>query len=1042
MQSNSSFVIYSASAGSGKTYTLVKSYLKIILEPKNHDIFKRILALTFTNKAVAEMKDRIIETLTVFSNASILNSPENTMFISLCEELNVPPEVLHKTSKSVLENIMHNYASFDVSTIDGFTHRIIRTFAYDLKLPMNFEVELDQNILLNEAVDSLINKAGTNNELTKILVDFAIEKADDDKSWDIALDFNKIAKTLVNENHIPFLEALKHKTIEDFKELKTHLLKEINSIEYSITSAADQILELIESPGILFEDFSGGYLPKHFRKLSNSNFNINFGAKWQENLETKTLYPKKVTSEIAYKIEQMQPEIAVTFNKTKSAFFHRKFLKAIIKNITPLSVLSAISNQLDILKEDQNKLLISEFNTIISRQIKNQPTPFIYERIGEKFKHYFIDEFQDTSVKQWENLMPLIDNTLASEYGSTMLVGDAKQAIYRWRGGKAEQFMGLYNKKSTPFNALQQIGNLTTNYRSAKAIVNFNNGLFEFIAKNVLQNPDYIGLYKNAAQGLNSVHEGLVSTTFLDITKEDDRDTLFAKEVMRSIEKCIASGYTYGDITVLVRKKKEGIAVANVLNEHEIPIISSETLLLVNSPEVIFINNFLKLLLYPENNEIKIEILNYLSQHLSIQDKHEFFIKTINLPVHKLFIWLKGYDIFVNENLLQLPLFDLVETLIRNFNLALSSNAYIQYYLDVVLDFYSRNGTDVAEFLEYFDKKKDNLSIIAPKGQNAVQVMTIHKSKGLEFPVVIFPYADLDLYKEIEPKEWFALDKVKYKDFSYALLNFNNDFIHFGEEGLRLYNKHKAEQRLDNINLLYVALTRPKEQLYIISKNNNKSEEHKSYSDILINYIRDIDQWDYNKTECLFGHAKTSSEKNEARNNVGWQEKFISTSKEALNIKVITKSGLLWDTDQNKAIEKGNLLHDIMAKIITSNDVEDVLQLYTQNNIINSSQRNSLGELIFQIINNTKLAEYFSSDYKILNEKDILTKTGETIRPDRLVLNEKNNEAVIIDYKTGEEKKMHEIQIDKYARTIQEMGYAIKNKMLVYINNRIYVKVV
>jgi len=436
MPQNPSFTIYNASAGSGKTFTLVKEYLKILFKSNNPEHFKRILAITFTNKAVAEMKDRIIETLKQFSDKAILDKP-NSMFSAICEELQIESFTLHTKSEKLLNTILHNYAAFDISTIDGFTHRLIRTFAYDLKLPLNFEVELDQEALLNEAVDSLISKAGTDEALTKILVDFAIEKADDDKRWDVSYDFNKIAKLLVNENDIPFIDTLRGKTLDNFKELKTQLKKDITLLEASIIENSKTVLTLIEEAGLQYTDFSGSYLPKHFDNLSNTKFDINFEAGWQLDIENKTLYPKRVSNEIASVIEQIQPQIASAYNETKKAVFHYKFLKAFYKNVTPLSVLNVINNELKTLKEDQNKMLISEFNSIISNEIKNQPTPFIYERLGEKFKHYFIDEFQDTSVLQWENLIPLLDNSLATEMGSTMLVVDAKLAIYRLRGGKA-----------------------------------------------------------------------------------------------------------------------------------------------------------------------------------------------------------------------------------------------------------------------------------------------------------------------------------------------------------------------------------------------------------------------------------------------------------------------------------------------------------------------------------------------------------------------------------------------------------------------------
>src|SRR5690606_33521583 len=298
---------------------------------------------------------------------------------------------------------------------------------------------------------------------------------DDDKSWDVAYDFNKIAKLLVNENDMPFIESIKNKTLDDFKTLKNQLKKEIKETENNIIKHAQSVLNLIEERGLTFTDFSRGTLPNHFKKAAELNLDNLYVNQLEENItERKGIYTKTLKPDLASAIESILPKIEASYKLVKSSVYGLKFLKNFYKNITPLSVLNTINNELVLLKEDQNKMLISEFNAIISKEIKNQPTPFIYERIGEKFKHYFIDEFQDTSQLQWENLIPLIGNSLSSETGTAMLVGDAKQAIYRWRGGKAEQFIDLFNDEN-PFPIEKKVNNLPINYRSFKEIVNFNN---------------------------------------------------------------------------------------------------------------------------------------------------------------------------------------------------------------------------------------------------------------------------------------------------------------------------------------------------------------------------------------------------------------------------------------------------------------------------------------------------------------------------------------------------------------------------------------
>ncbi|MBD0831142.1 UvrD-helicase domain-containing protein [Aestuariibaculum sediminum] len=1038
------FTIYNASAGSGKTFTLVKEYLKIIFKSNSLEQFKRILAITFTNKAVAEMKERIIVVLKEFSNPDIIERP-NTMFELICEDLSMQPQELHLKSSNLLNTIIHNYAAFDISTIDGFTHKIIRTFAYDLKLPLNFEVELDQESLLNQAVDSLIAKAGSDKALTKILVEFALEKADDDKSFDIAFDFNKIAKLLVNENDIPYIERLKTKTLSDFSSLKKQLRGEMATTKEAITETANAVLNLISESGLEFENFTRETLPNHFKKAAKLELDTLYNNKLEENItERKGIYNKSLDENIAASIDAILPEVELFYKIIKKHVYHLKFIQAFYKNVTPLSVLNAINKELNALKLEQNKMLISEFNTIISKEISNQPTPFIYERIGEKFNHYFIDEFQDTSKMQWENLIPLLDNSLSANKGTAMLVGDAKQAIYRWRGGEAEQFIDLFHDKN-PFHVEKSLKNLPANYRSFKEIVNFNNQFFSYLSQDVFSNNIYKNLYEQSHQNLSKTQDGYVQLSFLDIHKNDDRDDLFCAEVLQTIHRCLENNYKLEDICVLVRKKREGIAVANYMSQFNIPIISSETLLINNAPEVIFLNNLLKLLIQPKNIEVKISVLNYLAEKFKLEDKHAFFIDLMPLELPELFKSLENYRIFINhEQLLQLPLYDLTETLVRCFHLVESSNAYIQFYLDIILDFSQKKGSDIAGFLEYFEAKKDNLSIVSPKGQDAVQIMTIHKSKGLEFPVVIFPFADLDIYKEVEPKEWFPLDKDSYHGFPTTLLNFNKDFEHYGDTGINIFTSHRSKQELDNINILYVALTRPVEQLYIISTKdiNAKGEVNTNrFSGLFIHFLQYTGAWSSNQSTYSFGSPFKQIESSKALPNTQTYEEFISTSKEAHNIKVVTKSGMLWDTNQEEAIEKGNLIHNIMAKIITADNVSDAVNEFLNNGTINEQQAKKLNKIILSIVNHPTLQKYYANNLKVFNERDILSKSGIILRPDRLVFLS-DNEAVIIDYKTGIEDKKHTQQLQSYEDVLNEMNIFVVQKILVYTDNQIITKIV
>ena len=1038
----SSFHIYDASAGSGKTFTLVKEYLKVLFRSNKRDPFKYILAITFTNKAVGEMKERIIDTLKKFSSPEILSS-SNIMFKMICEELNIKPDILHQKAKDILERIVHNYAAFDVSTIDKFNQRLIRTFAYDLKLPLNFEVELDTDTVLSEAVDNLIAKAGTDKKLTKILVDFAIEKADDDKSWDLAFDFNNIAKLLANENDRKHVTHLKDKTLDDFSTLKKNVSAQLKITEKQIVTNATKTLELISESGLEYSDFSRSTLPNHFIKASNLNFSGLYSNKLEENLaEQKGLYSSKLEASLLNVIETILPQIETNYLQQKQLVFKYKLLNAISKNITPLSVLNSINKEVQTLKEEQNMLLISEFNSIISDHIKLQPAPFIYERIGEKFKYYFIDEFQDTSIMQWENLIPLIDNAISGENASAILVGDAKQAIYRWRGGKAEQFIELSNHHN-PFQVEKKLHHLEENRRSFKTVVDFNNQFFSHLTSFVFQDDTYKALYQKSHQNVTKSQEGYVDITFLD-PKDQNKDKLYPEQVLKTVNYCLDKGFKQKEICILVRKKKEGVAISNYLNEHSaIKIMSSETLLIAHSPEVKFITDLLQLILEPNNNQIKVAVLNYLAEYkLKIKNKHHFFESLIEFDLHIIGKHLETYGIYFNHNnLLELSLYEAIETIIHDFNLVETSNAYVQYFLDFVLDYMQKKQSSILGFLEYYHSKKEKLSIVTPETIDAVQIMTIHKAKGLEFPVVIFPYAHLDMYKEVSPKSWFPLNPETFNGFSHLLINYNKDIEHFNDQGASIYAHHQAELELDNINILYVALTRAVEQLYIISEieydtKGTVKEPLNKYSGLFINYLKHQNIWSDNQLTYTFGSSEKKSETKENTKQTIEQNQFISTPKKDLNINVITNSGFLWDTKQEEAIEKGNLIHLILSLIKTKVDIDFAFNQLLIDGKLNTNQSKELKPIIKAVLNHAELSPYFSSEYVIYNEQDIISKNGTTIRPDRLVIT-KNNEAVLIDYKTGAYQDSHRLQLLNYKSIIEDMNIIVSKSILIYINTTI-----
>ena len=1040
MLQTSTFQVYNASAGSGKTFTLVKQYLKVLLTSSDLFMFQKVLAITFTNKAAAEMKARVLFYLEEFAEGS-----ESDLFKNILSETNLDATIIQQRSKKILEAILKNYAAFSITTIDSFTHKIIKSFAFDLGLSLNFEVEMDAISLLNEAVDVLISKIGTDQKLTDLLIEYSLDKIDDDKSWDISKDLNDFAKVLLNEDDVKHFRKLADKKLDDFFELKNKIQKSNKGIENEYKVFGNAVLSFIETSGVQLSDFAyTGEFPKHFQKLTKLRFlkfdDLKFDARLNTVIEDgKNLFAGKASAASKDTIEEISEQLRLyyyqskdLYNRTYSSYLLNKIT---LKSIIPLAVLNNVNSELNNIKEDNNIRLNAEFNQLISDNIKNEPAPFIYERIGQRFQHYFIDEMQDTSVLQWQNLIPLIANALAQENSNLLLVGDGKQAIYRWRGGKAEQFIDLGSKEVNPFNIQKEIKNLETNYRSYSEIINFNNTFFSHTA-NFLQNESYKNLFlQGNGQLENAKKGGFVSLSFLEKEEEkEDEKVKYPKKVLEKINQ-LKEDFYLNEICVLTRTKKDGIAVADYLSENGISIISSETLLLKNNSKINFIIDFLYSIQNTNDEEKRFEVLYFLHEHLQLKvPKHEFFKKHIKLTNAFIFENLKSYGISFNFSVFQqVPFYEKIEEIIRGFKLVNSSNAYVQFFLDVVLE-QQRKATDIADFLEFWELKKDKLSIVASENANAVQVMTIHKSKGLEFPVVIFP-CDVNIYKQINPKIWFD-DLPKEYHFKELLIDYKKDLSIINARGLEIYNQQREELELDNFNLLYVSLTRAVEQLHVITEKKISAKgivNLNHYSGVFINYLKEQNLWQEDLLEYNFGNIERVKKKDAAESLAEIHQKFISTPWQEHNIVLLASASKLWNTAQGKAIDFGNLFHEMLSKIITKNDVNSVTIQYHQKGFINEIQLKLIKEMMYLVVDHPKLAVYFSDKVTVFNEREIVDFDNQVVIPDRLVFNHLN-EVTVIDYKTGIPSGEHHQQLLKYERVLKSMDFKVGKKLLIYMN--------
>ncbi|WP_428224005.1 UvrD-helicase domain-containing protein [Flavobacterium sp.] len=1045
--SKHAFTIYNASAGSGKTYTLVKEYLKIILTSPKDDAYKNILAITFTNKAVQEMKSRIVDSLFDFTKEEpAMKSLDLMQDIARDTGLNLA-EITTK-AKSIIKNIIHNYAAFDISTIDKFTHKVIRSFAIDLNLPVTFEVSLDTDKLLQEAVDAIVAEAGNDAELTKLLVDFTMEKTDDDKSWDVSGEIFNTGKLITNENNREEIIALQDKSIQDFITLKNKLLDWSEAIESETKQQAQAILDLIESRGIDTKSFSGAYFPKHLQSITEGKFNpANKTYHQADDIKiNKTAKDKDLIEAI---IPEMLQQVALIYEK----FQKKNLYEAFLKNITPLSLLNTVSNRLKNIQEEQNILSIAEFNKLINEQIQNQPAPFIYERLGEKYKHFFIDEFQDTSEMQWHNLIPLIDNALSSEdlqgvQGSLLLVGDPKQSIYRWRGGKAEQFIDL-SKEANPFsNDDKEVVHLETNYRSYQEVIAFNNDFFKFLSEK-FEDVKYKELYeKYSYQHPTNKKGGFVHISFLpkpdnsetDVEEEDiTQDDLYLQKTLQTIREVQQKGFALNDIVILVRSNSKGILLANYLTEQDVPVISSESLLLNTASEVKFLLNMLHYLNDAKDKEALAEAMYYLVKAFAIDlPVHDFIAQGIGQPTEvALQNWLADFEIKIDfQNIRRKSLYELVEYLILNGIPFSKNNAYVQYFLDVVLEKDVKNQFSIPDFLEYWEKSGHKLSVPTSEGADAIKIMTIHKSKGLEFPVVIFPFADENYSRNKREKMW--LDAPEEADnFDKFLIDKSSKVSGYGEEASVVYQQKTQEDLLDNINVLYVALTRPEEQLYIITswkERNKQGNLPNSLASYFIEFVEDRVDFDPNVQQYSFGNAMRVSERHKKTTHVEPIAPVTSTIA-VESIKIAQREAMMWGSKQLEAIEYGNTMHEVLSYVKTKYDIDLAVTKAVENGLITEGQRSEVQQAVSEIVKHPDLEAYFDPLAQVYNEQTILKKETKTHIPDRIVLHGKD--AYLLDYKTGMHQPKYVKQLEEYEMVLMAMGFQVKKKALVYIGEGI-----
>lgn len=1050
---SNNFVLYRASAGSGKTYTLVKEFLSICLSSDNVQNFKDILAVTFTNKAANEMKYKILKNLDeIITKSREESSMKNDLLINRI----APNEtVLLERAKRLYDEILHNYSDFSVSTIDSFVQQISRSFAKELNLPNQYRVLIDDDDFLDEIMKRIDAKIENNNFLNKILTQFIRYRLEGDGSWRIESLIVDFIKKLLKENAYKKTDPseLKHIDEAKYEEIENYLSEKIQSLHQIITDNIDRYeaipdksshLKVVTS---LIDKLKKDIYTDTSKLLNDTVKGILSGdKKW-------------------YKGKQ-EPDSDINIVKLLNEIIDSHKLLTVTKKIEKNMYLYVLRETFtDVMNEyidETNKVHISEFNKRISDIIDDYSTPFIYERLGSRYKHFFIDEFQDTSLLQWFNFMPLVYNSL-SENRKNILVGDAKQAIYRFRNGEVEQIIKLPHIYKSPENLDSELPSkfkdeffedyLKTNYRTKKNIVEFNNSFFAKAKEYIHE--DYKIVYDKLEQNVKQgdTYDGYVGVRIFKTDEFRNKDTqrvdntLYKSAVkdyiLNDIRNLSEKGFSFSDIVILVRNNSDGSDIAEYLSSNKIPVISSDSILLKSSDKVQLIISSLKYLMNPNDDVCKLTLAYYRA-----------LCKTDVKDIFELEALWNEFDSIKYEDLdnTGFSLYDLCLNIINMYGLSLAHDVFLQYFMSLVYDWQNTENAGINAFIDYWYRKSDSLFVKLSANIDAVQIMTVHKSKGLEFKVVMYPYAYTKLPEKLHTNDnWIFKSEIDSNviigdDLKKIIKNipYIDAFVmpvnsSLAETDLQTYYDDELKKAaFDDLNVMYVAMTRPKDVLYIYTRDYKSKDGYNIFTDYFgigedsedsDNYFYEIGEIEYEEEKSDNDNIEELTGTDEKKSMIKWTD-VLDVDKDI---------SYDFDSNHSDAQEWGNLVHEIFSKIYAADDAEKVLKMYVRNCYIDEETSDMLLACFKDIVSNEYVGRAYSKDAVVKNEMSIMTERGEILRPDRF--SELPEKIILIDYKTGSESKKHYEQLKSYINEIKNMGVE-KNieAFLIYIDEDVTVK--
>ena len=920
--------IFKASAGSGKTHTLSKTYLDLLLKADSKTAYRNILAVTFTNKATEEMKERILR--------------------DLAEEGKTNPR-----AREILINLLHDYGSFSVSTIDKFFQQALRAFSRELGSSGNYQIELDKASLTKEAMDRVLD------DLT--------EKDKDLLGW-----FTKQLETALDNGESFHLESSLYEMAEEFGDVNekfTYDKKKLTELKEKCKEIVDTFHKDVYENALCIDTTTWGKTAaKGLAQYAGAQTKYKDSVK-AANATTLAKLAETAGCEAMYAL--MNPQ-GRRWKEYRTA-------RMVEKVIFTLGLAEEFYSKLAIIEEEKGVISLDESTSLLRDIIDGSDAPFIYEKLGVRFNHFLLDEFQDTSVVQWENFKPLLANSVSEGY-SNIIVGDVKQSIYRWRNSD----WNLLDKEiEENFKGKVEVITLKENWRSTQSIVDFNNEFFTFAADNLGLSKIYADVKQKVK--VEDSQEGCVTVDFC----EDELEMIDGY-----IEQAVAAGAKMSDMAILLRTNGEGKKVAEYLLSKGYSVISDDSLDLKSSLIIRKIVSYLHSLC---NNSDSLN--TYLSESLEIDSEREYH-----------------------------SLLDLVDGVIKDLSEThpdeiKGQTLFIQSFMDDILEWTSIHGNDLRQYLKHWEESK--IAISSPNDPNAIRITTVHKSKGLAFPIVIFPFAEkVGLFKE--DTLWCHLDSDAEMGESFnsifpVVLGKSSGDSFFSES---LKNEMEM-QRIDNLNIFYVCLTRARKEMHIIAKNPPKSliDGKSSPNDLSQLLYLYCEQNGYTFGSPYRWNEASKKEDSEIEEFDAEYETY-GMNPEACSRRFVASSDA-WDYFSEEGIGQSKRLrgieqHALLSRIRTSDDAPEVLR----------SIEPQTRELLLERI--SAHSEWFSPELKTLNEVAIIDSFGNTNRPDRVLVDEEGR-VTVIDFKFGEEDEKYSGQVRRYMRLFREMGYGEVSGYIWYV---------